>query len=283
VERLRESQFPGWGRVTRLAREHDPAAGLYMELLPCDAFVGPELETADYAGYLERFVRTVDPPLLAVAQHPLRTRGTSTVYYENLELLRAAALRNGLPFFHGLQAGPGQGLRAPTAGELRWQAYTSLAYGAKGIVWSGWWGASDPQAMQRSRWLVALNREAALLGQQLLPLRSMAVYHTGEVPAGATRLPPHGLVGPIGGGSVLLGVFQDWQAGQCLFFVNKDTVKPMSAAITLNHSDRPVWAFDPGPGLWRRVATRGGRAETGFDLELPPGGGRLLRLSPPAH
>jgi len=205
------------------------------------------------------------------------------VYYENLELLRSASLRNGLPFFHGLQAGPVQGLRAPTAGELRWQVYTSLAYGAKGIVWSGWWGASDAQAVQRSQWFVELNREAVQLGRQLLPLRSVDVSHTGEVPAGATRLSPHGLVGAVSNGSVVLGVFRDWKAAEFLLFVNKDTARPLSTPVALNHPDRPVWAFDPGPGLWRRVATRNSRAKTEFDLELAPGGGTLLRLGPSGH
>ena len=55
-------------------------------------------------------------------------------YFENLSLIREFGLRHGTPPWNIILAAPHLGYRDPTTGELRWQVYTSLAYGMKGIL-----------------------------------------------------------------------------------------------------------------------------------------------------
>ena len=215
----READLDAVAQVADFAREHDPAHPLFVTLLPSDAWVGPALATADYTGYLESFAAKVRPALLSHANFPFREKGDTGFYFENLEAVRRTALAHGLPFYPTLRGAVWSGMRRPTEGELRWLAYTSLAYGAKGVVWFGYWGAPgggrdgivqpDGLLTERYRWIATLNAELRALGPTLMRLRSTAVHHTGEVPVGGSRLPVHGLVGSAEGGSFVVGEFLD--------------------------------------------------------------------------
>ena len=139
--------------------------------------------------------------------------------------------------------------------------------------------APDGTPTDRYRWVAALNAEVAALGPHLLRLRSEAVYHTGDrVPAGATRLPPHGLVRAVGGGSFVVGLFRCGAGQRHLLVVNADYRKPADAALTVNRRCHAVACLDPASGRWRDLPCRTDRLQTTLGLPLPPGGGRLLRI-----
>jgi len=228
----RERDFGDLARAAAFARAHDPEHPCFISLLPCDTWVGPRLATADYAGYVERFVRAVRPALLNYGQFPFRVLAESRFYFENLELIRRVALAHGLPFSQTIRGSIWRGMRPIGEGEMRWLVYTSLAYGAKGIVWFSYWGAPggsgegimgpDGVPTERYRQIARLNAELRALGPTLVRLRSAAVYHTGDVPVGATRLPVHGLVGGVEGGSFVVGLFEDDGSERYALVVNKD-------------------------------------------------------------
>ena len=62
-------------------------------------------------------------------------------YQRSLAVLRANALRVGIPFwnFFGVESVFG-GEPDPTEAQIRWQVFTSLAYGAKGVLYFCYWG-----------------------------------------------------------------------------------------------------------------------------------------------
>ena len=71
---------------------------------------------------------------------PVATRGILVEslpgYRANLGVMRAASLRVGVPFwnfFKAVQVGDVDS--DPTEAQLRWQVFTSLAYGAKGVLY----------------------------------------------------------------------------------------------------------------------------------------------------
>ena len=284
----READLDAVAQVAEFAREHDPAHPLFITLLPSDAWVGPALATADYTGYLESFVAKVRPALLSHANFPFREKGDTGFYFENLEAVRHTALAHGLPFYPTLRGAVWSGMRRPTEGELRWLAYTSLAYGAKGVVWFGYWGAPgggrdgivqpDGLLTERYRWIATLNAELRALGPTLMRLRSTAVHHTGEVPVGGSRLPVHGLVGAIEGGAFVVGEFLDEEGGRYLFVVNRDYRREATAKLTINQPCRSVAWLDPAFGEWADLPTTTDRFQTLTEFALPPGGGRLIRL-----
>jgi hypothetical protein len=69
---------------------------------------------------------------------------TTDGYHRNLRDLRAAALAADVPFWNFFNAMPFNSHLAPSHGQIAWQAFTSLAYGAKGVLYFVYWtpGAS---------------------------------------------------------------------------------------------------------------------------------------------
>lgn len=288
---VRERQFADCARLVGFIRERDPGRPFLASLLPCDAWVGPALRTADYSGYVEGFIRAVRPPLLNYGHHPFRAKEESRFYFENLELIRRAALAHGVPFCPTVRCGLRPGMRRLGEGEMRWLVHTSLAYGARGIVWAGYWrprhgegeGIVEPDGTptERYRWVTALNAELRHLGPELMRLRSVGVYHTGaDVPVGTTKLSAHGLVGSVAGGAFVVGVFDGGGRERAVMVVNRNYRQEVRAEMTINRPCRSVAWLDPSSGDWLPLAVRADRLETKLDLTLPPGGGRLLRLSP---
>jgi hypothetical protein len=287
-DEVTEGQFAGYARVAEFVRERDPAHPFFLNLVSCDAWVGPALASADYAGYVDRFVRAVRPPLLTYSHYPFRATDDARFYFENLELMRRLAAAHDLPFCQTLRGSVWRGMQPLDEGKLRWQVYTSLAYGAKGIVWFSYWGAPegsregivepDGTPTERYRWIAALNAEVRALGPTLLRLRSVAVYHAGEVPIGTASLPPHGLVGSVEGGAFVVGLFEDEKAEPYVFVANKDYRREAKAKLVINRRCRSVVWLDPAKGDWRDMPARADQFETVLELPLPPGGGKLIRL-----
>lgn len=287
---LRESRVDDHAPMVGFLRERDPRRPFVLGALPCDAWAGPKLRTADYASYLARVLDVLRPPALVIEHFPFRVDGDGPFYFENLELARHAARARGLPLYPMLRCGQRPKLRELDEPDLRWLVYTSLAYGARGVIWLGYWQARDGRGAgivdpdgtptDRYRWVAALNAEMRALGPHLLPLRSVAVYHTRpEVPAGATRLPPHGLVGALEGGSFVLGQFApDAEGRHHLLVTNKNRKDAAKATLTINHPCRAVEWFDTATRAWAPLALDADPLETSVKFPLPPGDGLLVRL-----
>ena len=82
---------------------------------------------------------------------------SGAIYHQNLAVYRNASLKHGIPFWCALSEAPGTGgcmmltggwarrnyfnsmvfggKRDPTEAQIRWQVFTSLAYGAKGVLY----------------------------------------------------------------------------------------------------------------------------------------------------
>ena len=285
---VQQKQFEGIAAVAAFIRRHDPAHPAFISLLPCDAWVGPALENAHYAAYLERFLRTVRPDVLAYSHFPFREPRDSAQYFENLEWVRRFAVAQGLPFVPTLRGSQWEGMREPSEGSLRWLAHTSLAYGAKGVVWVRYWGGdgngsepivtADGLLTERYRWVAGINAELRVLGRALLPLRSVAVYHAGAVPSGATRLPVHGLVGAAEGGAFVVGQFADDEQARYLFVANRDPRKAAVAKLTITEPCRGIAWLDPSTGRWCPMAAVVDRFQAIVEFPLRAGEGRLVRL-----
>ena len=60
-------------------------------------------------------------------------------YFENLDQIRAADLRHGVPTWNGILSWQHLHFSTPTPEQMRWQVWTSLAYGVKGIMYFILW------------------------------------------------------------------------------------------------------------------------------------------------
>ena len=105
-----------------------------------------------YAEYLQRYISTVKPQLLSFDHYPrfydnnsLNPNITKTGFRRQLGVMRAIAQKANIPFWSiirciGIDFGGTLGNQYDvTESQLRWQAYTALAYGTAGIVYFTYW------------------------------------------------------------------------------------------------------------------------------------------------
>lgn len=300
--------FAPLAELTAELMRQDPAHVPLLNLFPTYASV-EQLGNPTYADHLEQFCSIVKPPFLSYDHYALLRDGRDrTDYFENMELVGAAALRHGIPPWYILLSISHFGYRSPSDGEMRWQVYTALAYGMKGLLYFTYatvpeWAAEghlaivDPDGNPAPLYPIVqkLNGEIAALGATLLGLTSTAVYHTGDIPAGCTRLAADALVTVEGEPRLVLGFFQDEQGRDWLMVTNKDYANPVEATLRLKPHVVRVALQDEAGGPEEVLAVQAGeatqRSEPGdagrpamelrggtMTLRVPPGTGRLMRL-----
>jgi hypothetical protein len=118
----------------------------FVNLLP--NYASPaQLGSPTYGAYVESFIQEVQPDLLSMDHYPRFDQPyaidgmnkTRAGYVANLAALREAGLRHGLPFWNFFAAMPYDDYPDPTEDMMRWQVMTSLAYGAKGVLYFCYW------------------------------------------------------------------------------------------------------------------------------------------------
>ena len=283
--------FPKLGKVLAYLRERDPAHVAYINLYPTYANneqLGTEGDTATaYREHLRQFVDIVKPDLLCYDHYPFGGVG-SGYYFLNLALMREAALKAGVPFMNVFQAGEFylDNWAVPTEGQIRWQTYTSLAYGAQGISHfvyncapcqksAFFEDCPESEVPLPIYWATSrINHDFVAIASELQPLKSLGAYHLGEVPEGAEGLPPDSrftvaaLANPP---HILLGCFGK-AAGRPthVLVVNMDYRRPTTTRLI---GPGPLEVFHAPTRAWA-PSSAGPRAR----LDLPPGGGTLVRL-----
>jgi hypothetical protein len=294
------TNFPALGKLVAYLRERDPAHLAYINLFPTYASndqLGNKGDTVTaYREHLQQYVDIVKPGLISYDHYQFSVAGDNEGYFLNLGMIRRAAQDAGLPFLNIVQAATwSPSMRVPTGDEVRYLAYTTLAYGAQGISYyvyccPGHTGAiantnGTPTPLYYT--LKTLNREFISIAQQLQPLRSLGVYHAGMFPQGTEPIPANGRfqldppvptmaytnLQPVKG--VLLGYFGPATNG-------KGTSAPSHVmVINLNYQAEAVVGirgpsrlelFDQATGRWSRASSS--RA----DLHLARGGGQLVRV-----
>ena len=124
--------FAGLGKVSALVKELAPGKWPYINLFPNYANA-QQLGTASYEEHLEKFIATCQPTQLSYDHYALMDDGSLRHgYWQNLEAMRAAAKRHSLPFWNIVLTVAHFNYREPTAADLRFQVYSTLAYGGRG-------------------------------------------------------------------------------------------------------------------------------------------------------
>lgn len=302
-------QFAGLGRLVDYLRKRDPSHMARINLLPLNAFGPPDTSSvttegvASYATYLDQFVSTVQPSLLSYDCYDFRTSDgkpyDGNSYLANLAQMSQQAKSAGLPFMNIVQACKFAGnVRIPTGHEERFLAYTTLAYGAQGIMYYVWcWPGHEggivkpdgtPTAIYNT--LKATNREFVAIAKQYQPLKSLGAYlkgySSGHLPPGTTQLPgnsPFNISSVANNltysdGAPLKGVLFG------LFGQDGTTVAEATFALVTNLDyTANLTCTVTGPGsLSVFNATTGVWTATGHHyatLDLPPGGGALVGLT----
>jgi len=108
----------------------------YINLFPNYANAD-QLGAPTYEEHVRRFVDEVKPDVLSMDHYPRMKPDSDTrdAYCDNLEVLRVQSLRVGIPFWNFFNCMPFGPHADPTEAQIRWQIYTSIAYGAKGVLY----------------------------------------------------------------------------------------------------------------------------------------------------
>ena len=292
------SEFPKIAEMVAYLRKHDPKHLAMVNLFPTYASAGALGTSGDrvtaYREHLRQYIDAVKPDLLSWDHYPFMKTHDKDDYFLNLELIREAAVKHGIPFLNVVQAvSVSEHSRVPTPDEGRYQAYTTLAYGGQGLSQFVYWAYSDftggisefdddnfspARAVKDAaapltplgEALRVIHPEFIAIARVLQPLKSLGVYHLGKLPPGTMPLPAGAAFTVDDTDDILVGYFGASDVPTHVLVVNLDY---KAARVTMVNGPGPMEVFDAGTGKWRR-ASNGARAA----VSLLPGGGKLLRL-----
>ena len=152
-----------------------------------------------YKLHIAEYFEKLHPQLLSYDKYHLWHDGDDGCFFLNQSVIRKAALEYGVPSMNILQGCSwSPGLRVPNGDEYRYLAYCSLAYGSQGISnyvygYKGHWGcALDPETNKTTPLydaMKSINREFVAIASEVQPLKSLAVWHAGDIPFGADAIP----------------------------------------------------------------------------------------------
>lgn len=289
--------FPGLGKLVSYLRQRDPAHLAFINLFPTYATneqLGTSGDTVTaYREHLRQYMEVVQPSLISYDHYQFRVKGDTDQYFLNLAMIRETAQQAGVPFLNIVQTSSWDPIvRVPGPNEVRYLVYTTVAYGAQGIAYfvygipgiqGGIVHHADGTPTELYAPLKTLNREFVTLTRELQPLRSLAVYQLGMSPPGAVPLPkdaPFFVEPAVASTSyakdepmrgLILGYFGAAEKPSHVVVVNLDYRSDVKTTLV---GPGRLEAFDATTGTWSPVG--GSRAE----LQLPGGGGKLLRLAP---
>jgi hypothetical protein len=284
---------PNLGILAHAVKAAHPGAIPYVNLLPTYASAVSQLEAETYEAYLEAFAQALPPDYLSYDHYALMTDGSlRDGYFQNLESMRKVTLAHGIPFWNIVLSNAHFCYAEPTPAGFRFQAYTSLAYGARGISYFTYFtphignyrlAPIDPFGNKTPTWYML--REVNLELHQLAPiyngLESINVFHMGAMPEGCQDESTAQVVSKVTWSSdyetrteqtgVVVGEFKDQSDTPYAIVVNKSLHDSISFEIAFK-KEGPVERISPYDG---QPAAFGGEQKW-----LAPGQGMLLRVKP---
>jgi hypothetical protein len=147
-------------------RKARPGKLAYINLFPNYANE-QQLGVPTYEEHVARFMEEVDPDVLSMDHYPImKPSGDSRESYcANLEVMRRHSLAKGVPFWNFFNTMPFGPHFDPTEADLRWQVFTSLAYGAKGVLYFCYWTPRGDEFPKGGAIITAEGRRTRHYGQ----------------------------------------------------------------------------------------------------------------------
>lgn len=258
--------FPALADLTKKVREARPGRLAYIDLFP-DYASPAQLGAESYDAYVSRFVKEIDPDVLCMNHYPFMTpeNDTRNGYLRNLDVMRKYALERNIPhwnFFNVMPFGPHTD---PTEAQLRWQIFTSLAYGSKGVLYFCYWTPRGGEFPKGGAIITAegrktrhyeqakrINARLVKLGPTLMQLTSTEVTRLRPKKEPAEQLPKGSAVRSISQGDFMIGEFRHADGRRAVLLNN----------YSLTFCEWPTVEFDIDPARVREVDQ-----ETGLEVE----------------
>lgn len=293
--------FPELARAAGEIRRVHPGRFGYVNLFPNYANT-TQLGTPTYEEHVTRFMEQVKPEVISMDHYPsMRPNSdTRTAYCDNLETLRRHSLGAGIPFWNFFHSMPFADRLDPTEAQIRWQIFTSLAHGSKGVLYFCYWtpgkgnggtgefpkgGAILTAEGRRTRHYEEakrINAELQQLGPTLMRLTSTGVrrVNTGKDPASALTNSPVRLLQRVGDdphGEFIVGTFRHADGRRAVLLVNHDLAYTAWPTVTFDADETAVREVDKATGAETPLVDDSPELR-GIQLSFGPGDGRLFLL-----
>lgn len=291
------AEFPALAEQVAAVRRERPGKLAYINLFPGYASAGA-LGTETYDEHVRQFVDITDIDVLSMDHYPIfKPDGDGRdAYCTDLAVMREHALRKGIPFWNFFNIMPYGPHTDPTESQVRWQVFTSLAYGAKGVMYFCYYTPGPGGEFPKGGAIIArddrrtdhyyqarrLNEQLRNLGPTLMKLTSTGVYRVTpeddpeEALAGSPIVnitrdgvdPPH---------DYLVGAFQHEDGRRAVLLNNYRFAFTAWPTVTFDVPTEQVLEVDPWTGAERPVIDDSPGMD-GLQLSLLDGGGRLFLL-----
>ena len=272
--------YPVLARYAAAYRKVAPAARCYINLFP--NYASPrQMGVPTYEEYLERFVAIVNPQFISYDHYALMDDGSlRSGYFQNLEAVRKVALAHGLPFWNIVLANAHFNYAEPAGGGIRFQAYTTLAYGGRGISYFTYFAPTagnyrlapiDQFGHKTPTWdmLRNVNLQIHQLAPTYLRLKSVNVFYHPDVPKDCKGIDSSKFLAAVGGGDFVVGEFEDPDGRPFIMIVNKDLHRSTKFSVKFK---------EPGTILQTNSYTGVTEPWAGENTYLAAGQGMLLSL-----
>jgi hypothetical protein len=266
--------YPSLAQTVAYLKEKDPQHPAFINLLPNHCPLGA-LGTKTYEEYLARYVKEVRTPFFSYDNYfsALPKPEPRRVWMDNLDVARKVSLESRTPFWQIVLVTQHFGYASPTIADLRYEAFQTLAYGGRGVLWFTYW---SPAATDKSaKWMHALIDETGKRDPHYEDVRTV----NAELRAfGGELLRAQSVsVAPLlqGAASVTSGRFKTTDGSTLAFIANTDRTNALDVALPI---DAPkAEQFDPVKREWKSAAVKAHDGQHTVQVSLPPGGGALLR------
>lgn len=277
------SMFPTLARWEKAVHAAAPDALAYINLFPNYVGAGAfnALGVKNYDDYLEAFAKTVQPRYVSYDHYAMLINGAlRDEYFPNLEQMRAVALRHDIPFWNIVLSNSHFEYAEPSPDTLRFQAYTTLAYGAKGISYFTYFAPNignyrlapvDQFGNKTPTWdaLRQVNLQIRKLAPTYNKLKSVNVFHYPDVPAGCRDTTSSKHLKSVAGGHLVVGEFDGPEGQPYAMVVNKDWHHNTTFGISFKK---------PGTVMVVNAYTGNTEPWAGENVWLAPGQGMLMTV-----
>lgn len=290
--------FPELSERAELVRREHPGKLAYINLFP-DYADPDQLGTESYDEHVRQYVDIVKPDVLSMDHYPRFAPGHDgrDGYCRNLAVMRKYAIQAGIPFWNFFNIMPYGPHTDPSEAQVRWQIYTSLAYGAKGIMYFCYYTpngnefpkggaiiARDGRKTRHYGEAQRINSEVMQLGATLMQLTSNDVIRISE---SAGDLPIEHLAGSpilnLERASVdppqeyLIGVFTHADGRRAVLLNNYRFAYTAWPTVLFDAPLHEVMEVDPSSGEEQAIIDDSPNMD-GLQLSLGAGSGRLFLL-----
>lgn len=279
------SQLDFLAAQNQLLLKRDPNHLPFINLLPI--YVDTAYSGTNYEAYVDIYCQKVKPKLLCYDHYALFENMERESYFENMEVIRRAGLKFNIPMGFIFQTTPHGTYRDPSETDLRWQVNSALAYGCKALLYFTYFTLTDPEANFHNGIIdpkgkrtvhydmaKRINAELKTMGSTLMQLTSTAVYHTGKLPGGCTKLPADAPIQGDNGASLVLGFFKNEDGSRWAIIVNRDLRKPVSVKLTFDKKILALKELSPRSGELSKLKLKQNNAV----FNLGPGGIKVLKM-----